>query len=181
MHSSCQIWPINGLDLIGESQSAVAINRYRRRPYKTCNGDRWSQLGLSIKHIDRRRMLHHRTAIGDYKSTYNGPGLSRYAIAINCIVISQLGLHRGARYIQIYMCDPMNRTRWLYKYYCIRFEICRKGIFNVFCIFHLLNEIPRMKHRCNKTDPKGFLKAIICYFRSDISHFTLISMFLMYF
>ena len=72
---------------------------------------------------------------------------------------------------EIIMCDPMNWTRQAYKYYFIRFEIYRKGIFNVFYIVHLLNEIHGVKHRCDKPNPKGFLKAILYYFRSTLSHF----------
>jgi len=69
-------------------------------------------------------------------------------------------------HVHIHICNPMNQTQWLYKYYFIRFEICRKGIFNVFCIFHLLNEIHGVKCQCDKPDSKGSLKLL--YFISDL-------------
>lgn len=67
MHSSREIWPINGPDLIGGSQWAVEISGYWCGPYKTCDGDWRSQLGPSIKHENRWATLHCRISIRKYK------------------------------------------------------------------------------------------------------------------
>jgi len=70
-----------------------------------------------------------------------GPRHERYVIAINRIGRSQSRKHYGAGLLYMYICDLMNRTRWLYKYYCIYFEIRRKVIFNAFLQFDHISKI----------------------------------------
>jgi len=63
------------------------------------------------------------------------------------------------------MCDLMNQTRRLYQYYFIRFEICRKAIFNAFLQFSFIKRNVKDEGRCDKADLKGFLKVICILFQ----------------
>jgi len=75
LNQSRRIWSINGLDPIGESQSAVAKGGYRQRPQGIHNSDQHGQQGLLIKHADRRPMLTDNITIGKYNGALtNGLG-----------------------------------------------------------------------------------------------------------
>jgi len=62
MHSSRQIWPINGPNLIDKSQSTKAIGGYRHISYMYCDSDQRGQRGPSIKRADQRPTLHRNIA-----------------------------------------------------------------------------------------------------------------------
>jgi len=57
--------------------------------------------------------------------------------------------------IHIYMCDAISWIQWVYKQYCIIFDIYRKKFLNLFLYISLLNEIQRNNVDAIKLEPEG--------------------------
>lgn len=164
MCKSHQIWLINGPNLIGKSQLAKAIEGYWQRWYGTCDGDLWSQQGLSIKRTYRLPVLHHRITVGKYKGVIQRPGVITifdYDQSHRDIAIKDTQKRKHIHtYIHTYLCVCVcarynSQTRWKYKCYFIIFEIYQMEFVMYFCVFRLLNEIQREALMRWKSDPKG--------------------------
>lgn len=75
-----EVWIVKCTVAVRFGWSTVQIQSVDRNwqiegePYETCDGNRRSQLGLSIKLTDRWPTLHHRITIKDYKERLHQPG-----------------------------------------------------------------------------------------------------------